>query len=115
MLGSKLFCSLPRGNALLDLALQDVRETIEGAAERDAPGQLDDLGFGEMLAKPREDFVARLAPVVIHGNGIFDDELVDSVEFGMILAIEQAVGALLRDALDRQLRRMVRDKRRFFE
>ena len=34
------------------------------AAQRDAPGQLDDLGFGEMPAKPRENFIARLVQLL---------------------------------------------------
>ena len=103
-----LFGSFACRNALLDFALQDVCEAIERAAERDAPGQFDNLGFGEMLAKPGENLVARLAPVVVYGDGIFDDEFVDGVEFRMILVVEQAVGARLRYALDRQFGRVAR-------
>src|SRR5215475_9621415 len=36
-------------NALLDIQLQDIVEAVERAAQRDAPGQLDDLRFGKML------------------------------------------------------------------
>src|SRR3954453_9534048 len=104
---AQLFGRFARGNALLDIALQDVGEAVEGTAERDAPGQFDDLGFGEMFAKFRKDFVTRLAPVVVYGNGIFDDELGDGVQFRGIRVIEQAGGALLRHALDRQFRRVV--------
>jgi hypothetical protein len=40
-----LFGGFARGNALLDIALQDIGEAVEGAAERDAPGQLDESGL----------------------------------------------------------------------
>src|SRR4029079_9115545 len=58
-------------DALLDIELQDVVEPIEGPTQRDPPGQFDDLGFGEMLAKAGEDLVAGLVPVVGHRDGIF--------------------------------------------
>src|SRR5690349_9718803 len=105
----KLLGGLAVGNALLHIKLQDVVEAIEGAAQRNAPGQLDDLGLREMLAQPREDFVACLVPVVGHRDGIFDHELVDSIEFGVVLVVQQTLGAISRNTLDRQLRLMTRD------
>src|SRR5437588_699608 len=104
-----LFRGLANGDALFDIELQNVVEAIEGAAQRDAPCQLDNLGFGDMLAQPGEDFVAGLVPVVGDGDGILDHQPVDSVEFGMILVVEQVFGALFRNALDRQLRGMMRN------
>src|SRR4051812_38660981 len=84
-----LFSRFARGHARLDIALQDVSEAVERAAQRDAPGQFDDLGFGEMFTQAGKDFVAGLAPVVIDRDGIFDDELVDGIELRMILVVEQ--------------------------
>src|SRR5882757_3785696 len=75
-----LFRGLANGDALLDIELQNVVEAIEGAAQRDAPRQLDDLGFGEMLAQPGEDLVARLVPVIGDGDGIFDQQRPDVLE-----------------------------------
>src|SRR5262245_13703234 len=49
--------------AYIILHLQDIVEAVEGAAERDTPGQLDDLRLAEAGAQAREDLVAGPAPV----------------------------------------------------
>src|SRR5690348_2606305 len=108
MAGEKLLCGLAARDTLLDVELQDVVEAVEGSAQRNAPGELDDLRLREMRAQARKHLVAGLVPVIGDGDRILDDEFVDSIEFGMISIVEQPRGPLLRDALDRQLRRMVR-------
>src|SRR5262245_18598233 len=89
-----LFGSLGAWNTVLDIELQDVAEAVEGAAQCDPPGQLDDLGFGEMRTQPAEDLVACPCPVVVHGNGVLDDQPVHLIEFGVIPKIEQPLDAL---------------------
>src|SRR5581483_4092246 len=77
------------GDTLLDVELEDVVEAVEGAAQGDAPRHLHDLGLGEMGPEPREDLVARAVPAVGDGNRVLDDELVDLVELGMRLVVEE--------------------------
>ena len=74
-----LFRSVAHHDAVFDVELKDVVEAVERAAQRCAPGHLDNLRFGKVLLQAREDLVARAVPVVRHCDRVFNDELVDIV------------------------------------
>src|SRR3546814_6283222 len=98
----QLFDALGRFRLFLDL--ERVVELVEEAAERDAQRQLDDLRLGEVLAQPLEHGVAQAVGRVPGGDRILDHQLVDGVELGMVLILEQPVDPRRRDALDGQER-----------
>lgn len=50
----RLFRSLGCDNTLFDIELQNIIEAIEGATQRNAPGEFDDLALGEMAPQPIE-------------------------------------------------------------
>src|SRR5689334_756949 len=90
---------LADNDAGLDVKLQDVVEAVEGAAQRGAPGHLDDLRLAEVRSEPRENLVARAVPVVGDGDGVFHHQLVHVIELGMRLVVEEPRGSRLRHAL----------------
>src|SRR6185503_1794551 len=94
---SPSFRRLTRRDTALKVELQDVVEAVEGAAQGRAPCHLDDLRLAEMLLEAGEDLIARSVPIVGNSDRILDDELVDRVELGVILVVEQPRRAGLRD------------------
>src|SRR5262245_43980364 len=91
--------SLWHHRTLFDFQLEDVIEAIEGAAQRRAPCQLDDLRFREMFFQAGEDLVARMIPRICDCDGVLDDKLVDGIELRMIHILEQPRNTFSRDTL----------------
>ncbi len=96
-----------RGGLLVDL--QRVVEAVEEAAERDAQGELDDLGLAEAGAQAIEERLADALRVVGDGDRVLDDEAIDIVELGMVAVVEDAIGALGGQAFDHQHRLVMGD------
>ena len=85
-----------------------VVEFIEETAERDAQGQLDQLGLAEMRFKSGEQRVGDAARPLPRGNRVFDGKLVPLVEFWVVAVIEYPFDAGARDTLDNEERGVVR-------
>src|SRR5260370_26162561 len=85
-----------------------VVEFIEEAAERDAQGELDQLGLAEILMQSGEERVGDAVRPLPRGNRVFDDELVPFVEFRVVAVIEDPFDAGGRDTPANQERRVGR-------
>ena len=68
----------------LQIELQRVVEAVECAAERDPPGEFDDLFFAEMRFQPLENPVAHAPGAVVDLNREVENQAVDIVEFRMV-------------------------------
>src|SRR5260370_12641208 len=85
-----------------------VVEFIEEGAERDAQGELDQLGLAEILMQSGEERVGDAVRPLPRGNRVFDDELVPFVEFRVVAVIEDPFDAGGRDTLPNEARRLGR-------
>lgn len=84
---------------MADLEPQGVDQTAVADESNDPPAQIDDLGLGEMLAQPVEQFGRRLLVVARQHVRILYRSFLARGEFGAVLEIRDFSDQVFRQSL----------------